>query len=64
VKKKERVSFTVLENGKLISNGTKIKKKLVKVYLVSFRNYVVYQRCKHKIPNAERKVSLRKCSTS
>ena len=31
VVKKERVSFTVLENGKLISNGTKIKKKLVKV---------------------------------
>jgi hypothetical protein len=31
LKKKERVSFTVLENGKLISNGTNIKKKLVRV---------------------------------
>jgi hypothetical protein len=31
VKKERTVSFTVLENGELINNGIKIKKKLVRV---------------------------------
>jgi hypothetical protein len=39
-KKEKRVLFTVLENGKLISNGTKIKKTLVRVWLVLFRKYL------------------------